>query len=154
MWVRYFLFFILINLLGTFAVAQSNQVYKWTDEFGVTHLSQYPPEDKGDNLKVEKVQVFIPTTELTKEKSNKARIEKINQYFDQRKTAKQTQLQASKAAQTDKENCTLARNNLKLYQSGQRIRTRADANSEPQVLTEKERAKRIERSEKNIQSYC
>ena len=57
-------------------------------------------------------------------------------------------------AKTDKKNCELAKKNLALYQTGQRIRTRVNDTNEVQILSEQDRIKRIKRSEKNMQSYC
>jgi hypothetical protein len=81
-------------------------------------------------------------------------MENIEKYIEERESARKMQIETSKIVQTNKKNCAIARKNLDLYQSGQRIRTRDIDNSETQILTEKERLKRIKRSEKNVQSYC
>ena len=154
MFVRYFLILVFITIFSTIAATQTNKIYKWTDEAGVTHLSQYPPKEKASNTSVEALQVTIPIVEPTQEQNSKDRLAKINKYFEEKEEAKKQQLENSNTEQVNKENCELARSNLALYQSGQRLRTRSDQDSEPQILTEAERIKRIERSEKNIQSYC
>tara|TARA_R110002167_G_scaffold43085_4_gene130473 strand:- start:1284 stop:1748 length:465 start_codon:yes stop_codon:yes gene_type:complete len=154
MFVRYILYFILINPLSTIAATQTIQVYRWSDGSGITHLSQFPPEDKNNNFNVEKIQVSIPVSESLKDENNKDRMANIKKYIEDRESARKIQIETIKTAKISKKNCTIARNNLALYQSGQRIRTRVDDNSETQILAEKERIKRIKRSEKNIQSYC
>ena len=154
MFLRYLLFFILINPLSAIAATQIIQIYRWTDDSGITHLSQFPPEGKNNNFKVEKIQVSIPIDKPQKEESNKERMENIKKYIEERESARKMQIESSKTAQINKKNCALARKNLDLYQSGQRIRTRINDNSDTQILTEKERLKRIKRSEKNVQSYC
>lgn len=154
MYVRYILFFILINSLSTIAATQTIQVYRWTDGSGITHLSQFPPEDKNNNFNIEKIQVSIPVSDPPKEENNKDRMANIKKYIEERESARKIQIETSKTAQANKKNCVLARKNLELYQSGQRIRTRVNDKSETQILTEKERIKRIKRSEKNIESYC
>jgi hypothetical protein len=154
MFLRYLLFFILINPLSAIAATQTIQIYRWTDDSGINHLSQFPPEGKNNNFNVEKIQVSIPISKPPKEESNKERMENIKTYIEERESARKMQIESSKTAQTNKKNCALARKNLDLYQSGQRIRTRVNDNSDTQILTEKERLKRIKRSEKNVQSYC
>jgi hypothetical protein len=152
--VRYLLFFILINPLSAIAATQTIQIYRWTDDSGIIHLSQFPPEGKNNIFNVEKLQVSIPIDKLPKEQNNKDRMENIKKYIAERESARNMQIETSKTAHINKKNCAIARKNLDLYQSGQRIRTRVNDNSETQILTEKERLKRIKRSEKNVQSYC
>ncbi len=152
--VRYFLFFIFINPLSTIAATQIIQVYRWTDDSGTIHLSQFPPEGKNNNFNVEKIQVPIPISKPPKEENNKERMVNIKQYIEERESARKMQIETTKTAKINKKNCAIARKNLDLYQSGQRIRTHVNDNSETQILTEKERIKRIKRSEKNIKSYC
>tara|TARA_R110001592_G_scaffold246443_1_gene508325 strand:- start:127 stop:591 length:465 start_codon:yes stop_codon:yes gene_type:complete len=154
MFERYLLFFILINPFSIIAATQTIQVYRWTDDSGINHLSQFPPEDKNNNFNVEIIQVPIPISKPPKEESNKERMENIKKYIEERESARKMQIESSKTAQINKKNCALARKNLDLYQSGQRIRTRDIDNSDTQILTEKERLKRMKRSEKNVQSYC
>ena len=129
------------------------QIYRWTDDSGINHLSQLPPEAK-NNFNVEIIQVSIPISKPPKEENNKDRMENIKKYIEERESARKMKIETSKIVQTNKKNCEIARKNLYLYQSGQRIRTRDNDNSETQILTEKERLKRIKRSEKNVQSYC
>tara|TARA_R110002167_G_scaffold49998_6_gene146079 strand:- start:2005 stop:2469 length:465 start_codon:yes stop_codon:yes gene_type:complete len=154
MFLRYLLFFILINPLSAIAATQTMQIYRWTDDSGIIHLSQFPPEGKNNNFNVEKIQVSIPISMPPKEENNKERMENIKKYIKERESARNMQIESSKTAQTNKINCAIARKNLDLYQSGQRIRTRVNDNSDTQILTEEERLKRIKRSEKNVQSYC
>ena len=152
--VRYLLFFILINPLSAIAATQTIQIYRWTDDSGIIHLSQFPPEGKNNIFNVEKLQVSIPIDKLPKEQNNKDRMENIKKYIAERESARNMQIQTSKTVKANKEKCAMARKNLKFYQSGQRIRTRDNDKSETHVLTGKERLKRIKRSEKNVQSYC
>jgi hypothetical protein len=154
MFLRYLLFFILVNPLSAIAATQTMQIYRWTDDSGINHLSQFPPKGKSNNFNVEKIQVSIPISKPPKEANNKDRMANINQYIEERESARNMQIESSKTAQINKKNCYIARKNLDLYQSGQRIRTRDNDNSDTQILTEKERIKRIKRSEKNVQSYC
>lgn len=151
MFARYFLFFIFINPLSTMAATQTIEIYRWTDDVGIIHLSQFPPEG---NFNVEKILATISIDELQKEENNKDRMANITKYIEERESARNMEMEKIETARTNKENCAIARNNLKLYQSGQRIRTRANDNSGTKMLTEKERSERIKRSEKNIQSYC
>ena len=152
--VRYLLFFILINPLSAIAATQTMQIYRWTDDSGTIHLSQFPPEGKNNNFNVEQIHLPNPISKPPKEENNKDRMENIKKYIEERESARKMQIESSKTAQINKKNCAIARKNLDLYQSGQRIRTRVNDNSETQILTEKERIKRIKRSEKNVQSYC
>jgi hypothetical protein len=154
MFVRYVLFFIFIHSLSAIAATETMQVYRWTDNSGTVHLSEFPPEDKNHKFNVEKIQVSIPVLEPPKEQNNNERMAHIKQYIEDRETARKFQIATTNTAKKDKKNCELARENLALYQSGQRIRTHVNDSSEVQILSEQERIKRIKRSEKNIQSYC
>tara|TARA_R110000868_G_scaffold62125_7_gene188043 strand:- start:767 stop:1243 length:477 start_codon:yes stop_codon:yes gene_type:complete len=154
MFVRYFLFFIFIHSLSAVADTETMQVYRWTDNSGITHLSEFPPEGKNNNFNVEKIQVSIPVSEPAKQQNNNERMAHIKKYIEDRETARELQVKTANTAKTNKKNCELARKNLALYQSGQRIRTRVNDTNEVQILSEQERIKRIKRSEKNIQSYC
>ncbi|WP_339722292.1 DUF4124 domain-containing protein [uncultured Paraglaciecola sp.] len=154
MFVRYFLLFIYFNSLSAFAITETLQVYRWTDNSGVIHLSEFPPEDKNNSFNVEKIQVPIPVSESPKGQTSSEQMANIKKYIDDRKVARELQLESISTAKSNKENCELARENLALYQSGQRIRTSVNDSSAIQILSEQERIKRIKRSEKNIQSYC
>lgn len=154
MFVRYFLFFIFIHSLSAVADTETMQVYRWTDNSGIMHLSEFPPEGKNNNFNVEKIQVSIPVSEPAKQQNNNERMAHIKKYIEDRETARELQIKTANTAKTNKKNCELARKNLELYQSGQRIRTRVNDTREVQILSEQERIKRIKRSEKNIQSYC
>ncbi|GAC19864.1 DUF4124 domain-containing protein [Paraglaciecola arctica] len=154
MLVRYFLFFIFIHSMNAIANTETMQVYRWTDNSGVIHLSEFPPEDKNNSFNVEKIQVPIPVSEPPKGQSNSARMANIKKYIDDRKVARELQINTVNTAKTNKNNCKLAQENLALYQSGQRIRTSVNDSSAIQILSEQERIKRVKRSEKNVQSYC
>jgi len=153
MLVRCFLFFVFIHSCNMIAASETIQIYRWTDISGITHLSQFPPEDKNNNFIVEIIQMSIPVLEPQKEQNKDERIASIHKYLEDRETARELKIKTADITKTNKNNCELARNNLALYQSGQRIRTR-DNDGEIQILSEQERIKRIKRSDKNIQSYC
>jgi hypothetical protein len=140
--------------MSAIADTETMQVHRWTDNSGVIHLSEFPPEDKSNSFNVEKIQVPVPVSEPPKGQSNSARMANIKKYIDDRKVARELQVSSVNTAKTNKKNCALARENLALYQSGQRIRTSINDSSAIQILSEQERIKRIKRSEKNIQSYC
>ena len=154
MFVRYFLVFIFINSLSAIADTETWQVYRWTDNSGIMHLSEFPPEGKNNKFDVEKIHVLIPVTESPKQQNNNERMAHIKKYIEDRETARELQVKTANTAKADKKNCELATKNLALYQSGQRIRTRVNDSSEIQILSDQVRISRIKRSEKNIQSYC
>jgi hypothetical protein len=154
MFVRYFLLFIIFNSFSAIADTETMQVYRWTDNAGIIHLSEFPPEGKNSSFNVEKIQVIIPVSEPPKKQNDNERMAHIKKYIEDRKVAREFQINTVNTAKTNKKNCELARENLALYQSGQRIRTSVNDSSAIQILSEQERIKRIKRSEKNIQSYC
>ena len=154
MFVRCFLFFVFVNSLSAMADTETILIYRWTDNSGIIHLSQFPPEGKNNNFNVEKIEVTIPFSEPPKEQDNNERMANIRKYIKDRETARELKIKTADTTKTSKKNCELARNNLALYQSGQRIRTRDNDSSDSQILSEQERINRIKRSEKNIHSYC
>lgn len=133
---------------------QTIQIYQWTDNSEIIHYSQFPPQDKNNNFNVAKTQVSIPTSVPSKEANTKDWRVNIKQYIDERASARKTRAMQKKMAKTNKDNCTTARKSLELYQSGRRIRTRTNDNSEIQTLSERDRLNQIKQSEKNIKSYC
>lgn len=154
MFVRYVLLFIFIHSLRAMADTETMPVYRWTDNAGIIHLSEFPPEGKSNFFHVEKIQVSIPVSTPPKVASHNEQMANIKQYIEDRKVARELQINRVITAKTNKKNCELARQNLALYQSGQRIRTPVNDSSTIQILSEQERIKRIKRSEKNILSYC
>ena len=139
--------------MSAVADTETMQVYRWIDNFGITHLSEFPPEGKNNNFNVEKIQVSIPVSEAAKQQNNNERMAHIKKYIEDRETARELQIKTANSAKTNKKNCELARKNLALYQSGQRIRTRVNDTNEVQILSEQERIKRIKRSEKNCPTF-
>lgn len=154
MFVRYFLFIIFINSLSANANNKTMQIYKWTDSKGIVHVSEFPPEDKSRNTNVDKIQVPIMVSEPPKMQNVDEKLAKIKKYIEDRKVARELHINSVNTAKMNQKNCELARENLALYQSGQRIRTSVNDSSAIQILSEQERIKRIKRSEKNIQTYC
>jgi hypothetical protein len=154
MFVRYVLFFIFINSVSVIANTETMQIYRWTDNEGIVHVSEFPPEDKNNNFNVDKTQVKIPVYEPPKNQNSNEKLANIKKYIEDRKVARELRINTVNTAKTNQNNCELARENLALYQSGQRIRTSVNDSSAIQILTEQERIKRIKRAEQNIMSYC
>ena len=72
--VEKLLLFIFINPLNAMADTETIQVYRWTDNSGIIHISQFPPEGKNYKFKVEKIQVSIPVLEPPKEQNNNGEV--------------------------------------------------------------------------------
>jgi len=144
----------LITLLFTLffiSLANSGQVYKWTDENGQTHFSQFPPS----NEDAAQINVNAPVSKnatSANEKLQKMR-QKLNEQAVDRVTESEDEKQAAKDAEIKAENCKLAQQQLREYQNNGRI-FRTLENGEREWYDEKGRANLIAKAQKQVDKYC
>ena len=151
---RYLLLTLFICSLDAAATSQNIQIYRWTDNNGLIHYSQFPPKGKIDSTIITMVPVKVPIPSIKKEDESKNWMVDIQKYIKKKENLRKTKANQIKTTKENKTSCLVARKNLHLYQSGRRIRRQYDEGKEFRILSENERLSRIKRVEKSIKSYC
>lgn len=118
------------------AQAQSDVVYKWTDDKGMTHYTQTPP----DGREYEEVRA-------RRDKSSS------DESGDEENAAEPKDA-AAKATNPNAKACETARKNLQLLESDVVVTRPATGEGEPQVLSTQERAKEVERNRAMVAAVC
>lgn len=146
----------LLTLIFTFGVLLSSQaiaakVYKWTDEAGNTHFSQFPPQQQ---KKVEHVNVKTTQGDT---KAGKERLEKLRKQLaediDARHQRKADAEEQKKKDEQMAKACKSAKANLQLLTQGGRI-YRMDENGERHYYDDEGLAKRTKEAQKDVNKYC
>jgi hypothetical protein len=120
--------------VATPATVFSAEVFKWTDENGVTHYADAPPEDK----KYDKINVRGQTTATVTPETEQA--------------PKPAATTAPKT--TNQSNCETARKNVETFSTSQGISMDRDGDGTPEPLNEEERAKEMQRNQELVKLYC
>jgi hypothetical protein len=131
--------------------ADSQNMYKWTDDQGEVHYTQFPPPGR----KTEKMQPPPPPAESPNASGND-----LQQQLDAVEQQNQEQLQGAKDAQQwaqiqkiRRDNCKTAKQNLVNLQRGGNVRYMGP-NGEVIRLTEEDRQKRIDEANAQIKENC
>jgi len=136
-------------LLALFITASFADVYKWTDNKGVVHYTQYKPL----NFKSELVKGKAPPPASDSRDLNKAYAEQI----DQRGKQRQEQQAASKASSSksdfNAQQCDTAKKNLAALQAGGRV-SYVDASGQSITMSAEEMQSRVGEANKQIEFYC
>ena len=133
------------------ALAANAQVYEWKDATGKTHYSDKPPSSAAPTRKLADP---APGAANAPAQSSAAERE-----LDFRKRQKDAQDKAEKdrqqqvAAKEKSEACEVARRQLELLESGERIVQR-DANGERAYLDDAQRQQEAARTRQMMQSAC
>lgn len=144
--------------------AVAGEIYTWKDAKGVTHYSDVKPE--GDKVKILKAGAqqdmpgIVGDGESSKKdpssKSPSSPVDPEEAFRKRRAEAAEAQAKAEKerqAAQTRKENCDAAQNQLTALRSGERM-ARYNASGEKEVLDDNARAAEIARVQRSVDSTC
>ncbi|SCZ62920.1 DUF4124 domain-containing protein [Thiohalomonas denitrificans] len=121
------------------------KMYKWTDNEGNIHYSQIPPEGREAREiaappKVRPQQAEEPAQDKTAQPEGE----------ESAKEPELTPEQQAEREQLYRRNCDAAQKNLKLFQNARRIME----NGELVIITEEDRAKRLESTREQIEKYC
>ena len=123
-------------------------VYKWVDENGVVHYSEIRPLDyEAENLR--------PRSDGTTDEEARRKLDAlIDRAQDKNvETTPDDRQQALTRASRRKENCDTARENLRLLESGVRIRAN-DAEGNAYFLDDDERQAKLVETQSQIQANC
>lgn len=127
------------------------QVYKWVDEDGQTHFSQFPPEQKN----ADKIDVNAPKSANSKAAAEN--LEKMRQTLREQAVDRVTETEDEKKAAAEAErmaeNCKKAKQQLLDLQNNGRI-FRTLENGDREWYDEKGRAELIANAQKQVDKYC
>ena len=130
---------------------QAGQVYKWVDESGQVHFSQFPPEER----EAENVNINAPTSSNSKQAVEN--LQKLRQQLTEQVVDRTTQSEEEKQAAADKErmaeNCQKAKQRLLDLQNNGRIYKTLE-NGEREWYDEKGREGLIANAKKDVDKYC
>ena len=133
------------------AVAENQNMYKWTDDQGEVHYSQFAPPGR----EAEKLKAPASPAHSTGAGENELQ-QQLDTQENQDKKQAQEEMDAKKKAQIEeirKKNCEIANKNLDNLQRGGNVRY-MNANGEVIRLSEEERQKRIDEANKHIKENC
>jgi hypothetical protein len=142
---------VLLAFAACSAAAEDSNMYKWTDDQGQVHYSQFPPSGG----KAEKMRA-PPAPRPPANADEGDRQESPGTAGKQDKKQPQDDMEAKEKAlreETRKKNCEIAQNNLANLQRGGNIRY-LDADGKVIRLSEEERQKHIEDANKHIKENC
>ncbi len=134
---------LLLVLVGACCVAPvaAEEVYKWTDEKGVTHYADAPPE----GTKYQKLSVGKGTAR------ERADAPVVDPQADADAAAKAA---ADAAAKASSPNCLQARANMEVLQGNPVVRKDLDGDGTPEDVSGDQRDREIENAQKLIDVYC
>ena len=126
-------------------------MYKWVDEDGQTHYTEYPPPE--EDIQVETIQPppKVDTAGARKELEEKQ--EKIQSIEDDRNKSADEAAEKAKLSALNKANCDLARDKLKQLTSLPRVYGKDEQGNRVR-LGEDVRQQRIAAAQKDIKEWC
>ena len=131
--------------------AHAGQVYKWTDENGQTHFSQFPPA----KAPAENIEVNTPKAANSKQATEQ--LQKMRQQLQEqvvdRTTESAEEKQAAEEAQRMAENCKKAKQRLIDLKNNGRIYKTLE-NGDREWYDEKGRENLIKDAQKDVTKYC
>lgn len=140
--------------LGIATIASASQpIYKWKDDKGnIKYTQTKPPHGVSYETINQRVSDSKPATERGNEQSQ----ESSNMTDAQDEVIAKQEAQKKSIEQQNKEiarkNCTIAKNNLEVLKN--RTRVQIEENGERRMLTDTERAERLEQARENVNKYC
>jgi hypothetical protein len=142
---------VMLVFAASAAAADSQNLYKWTDDRGEIHYTQFPPPGKAAlKMRVSAPDAGDASGAGTSPQQDADSMEKRKAAQD--KAAVEEKQQAEKEA-IFKKNCTVAHDNLaKLQETGKRRFRMPDG--EVRHLTETERQSAIDKANQQIAEFC
>jgi len=124
------------------------RIYKWVDEEGNVQYTQKPPPDRPS----ETVDVATsgPSTAPEDEQEGEQSADAEPGEAEQAPAPEQLAMEQEEQI---RQNCEIARNNLKLLESGVRVQTRDEAGN-PVILDDEAREEELAEARKQVQTFC
>lgn len=147
------LFLTMISMLMFTPLATNAKIYKWVDEKGNVHYGAEKPE----NAEAERVKVKIKPSFGNNEEAMEEKTEAEGENKDKSKKAEKPKEQLEGEAIIPKKEkaklCKQSRERLKNIQNSARLKAR-DENGKLQILSKKERDKRLAGAKNDVKEYC
>lgn len=141
----------LLPLTLLFSAALPAAMYKWVDEDGRTHYSQYPPPDQDYEA------LEPPPPPASDAGQARQELEGLLQRQDEQRQAREEAAKETAAAEQQaeqrREACEAARHNLQVLTTGGRKRI-TGPDGVARYLPEEERQAKIAEAQKQIEEYC
>ena len=124
---------LLLALTAASPVWAAGEVYKWTDEKGVVHYGDAPPEGSA---------------------ATKVAVREIRAAEEPAAPSEEAKPAEKPAAPTAQSNCEIAKRNLETLVKAPRVEMDGDGDGEPEPLTDEQRAAEQTRNEDLVRIYC
>lgn len=144
------LFALLTQLLMPHTV-WAGKVYKWTDENGQTHFSQFPPEER-QKAEAVNVKTTQGNADAGRQELNNLR-DKLKQDIDARNKRKEEAEEQKKKDAVMAENCKRSKERLAMLKNGGRF-YKMKEDGEREWYDEKKTLKAIEAAQADVDKYC
>lgn len=142
-------------LLASTTVSAAQKFFKWTDEKGVTHYSEAPPEDPKTKTSAVKVQTKLPSGSLSKSEDKKDNEKKPSKSSEAatKSDIKTPATATEKTADKYAEKCKKLNANLKSMQEHPRVRVTNDK-GESRILSQEEKDSQTDDIQREIKAFC
>lgn len=139
-------------LLASTTVNAAQKFFKWTDEKGVTHYSETPPEDPKTKTSAVKVRTKLPSGSIESVKDQAKPKETKTKDSKDTKTP-DAPLATQKAPEKYAEKCKQLQTNLKVMEEHPRVHV-TDEKGEVKTLTPEEKASQMDDTQRELKAYC
>lgn len=149
---RFALFGAAISALLILSPADAaNKFYKWTDDAGVVHYGENPP----DPAKAQRIYVKTGTSSTQEETVSDQEAQQAKTAENAKATAGNTEKSRIEAENEmiKKQNCEIYRQNLGTLRASARVREK-DSKGEYRYLTDEEKAAREKEAENYLKEFC
>ena len=148
--------FVLAVVLGGFSLAaHAGEIYKWVDSEGKVHYSDRPVAGKSEPSKLNLPDQPVSGAEGAEDARRKLadREAEARKRKDEAAAAKAKRDKAEAEAKEKRKNCEQARDNLRQYQTGQRM-THVNAQGEQEVMDDAALEQAQAQAQKGIDNWC
>ena len=144
-------FWALLAFATVSAATDPHYIYKWSDDQGETHYTQFPPAGR----KAERMNAPPPPVESPEiaEKNLQNQVEIMEQQNEEQQQGAKDARQWAEIQKIRRKNCETANQNLVNLQRGGNVRYMG-ADGKIMRLTEEERQKRIDEANSQIKENC
>lgn len=142
--------FLICLVLATAAV-QAAPMYKWVDKNGVTHFSEYPPENQAGAESVDVRGIPSISGQTASQASNQSETAAENSQSQQPLVP---EVEKVENPVKSPELCQQAQRNISQIQTNRRVRAPDPETGELRYLTEDEIATQLANWQKRAETYC
>src|SRR5450830_522556 len=143
-------FTLILFVIGTVvSMGVQAEIYKWKDSNGVIRYSDTPPNTNVPTESIKTSKSTAPTPTVTTKDAPDSKEDAATK----RQVAAEAEKKSDEEKKIKKQNCLLAKDNLKNYQDGALVYKVKD-NGEREYLDQDGMAKGMAEAQKNVKQYC